>query len=50
MLGLASLFVEATLLALSATAIALQHANDQAAEAPIVLQREPVLETSSSVA
>jgi hypothetical protein len=50
MLGLASLFVEATLLALSGTAIALQHANDQPAEAPIVLQREPVLETSSSVA
>ncbi len=48
MLGLASLFVEATLLALSGSAIALGHAFRTSEPATVI--REPALETSSRAA
>ena len=50
MLGLASLFVEAALLALSGYATALVHANVKDSEPAIELERELVLEGTSSVA
>jgi hypothetical protein len=50
MLGLATLFVEATLLALSSFAIALEHANHKSVDTSNVSQSEPLLKTSSSAA
>ena len=49
MLGLASLFVESALLALSGYAMALVHADIKTSEPAIELERELVLEGSSSV-
>jgi hypothetical protein len=50
MLGLATLFVEAALLALSSFAIALEHANHKSVDTSNVSQSEPLLKTSSSAA